>query len=126
MRRAASAAGSLNSKPAAFALRSLASKLNWPVELRFLDTAPIEGVRRLLTSDVGACSQPIPPHSFACKQAPTRPPPSYPKAAWHGRRDAHEQRVRAWTDPHQARTARGEKHPVHDFLFEYYRSARRG
>lgn len=38
----------LNSAPAAFALRSLASKLNWPVELRFIGTAPIEGVRRLL------------------------------------------------------------------------------
>jgi len=38
----------LNSVPAAFALRSLASKLNWPVELRFIDTPPIEGVRRLL------------------------------------------------------------------------------
>jgi glucosamine kinase len=38
----------LNSAPAAFALRSLASKLNWPVELRFIATAPIEGVRRLL------------------------------------------------------------------------------
>jgi hypothetical protein len=40
---------------------------------------------------------------------------------WLARRDAHEQKVRAWTDPHQARTARGEKHPVYDFLFEYYR-----
>lgn len=38
----------LNSVPAAFALRSLASKLRWPVELRFIDTPPIEGVRRLL------------------------------------------------------------------------------
>ena len=38
----------LNSPPAVFALRSLASKLNWPVALRFIDTAPIEGVRRLL------------------------------------------------------------------------------
>ncbi len=38
----------LNSPPAAFALRSLAGKLNWPVELRFIDTSPIEGVRRLL------------------------------------------------------------------------------
>jgi len=43
------------------------------------------------------------------------------EAAWHERRRAHEQRVRAWTDPHQARTARGEKHPVYDFLFAYYR-----
>ena len=31
---------------------------------------------------------------------------------WLARRAAHEQRVRAWTDPHQARQARGEKHPV--------------
>jgi len=38
----------LNSVPAAFALRSLASKLHWPVELHFIATPPIEGVRRLL------------------------------------------------------------------------------
>jgi glucosamine kinase len=38
----------LNSAPASFALRSLASKLNWPVELQFITTAPIEGVRRML------------------------------------------------------------------------------
>jgi N-acetylglucosamine kinase-like BadF-type ATPase len=42
----------LNSVPAAFALRSLASKLRWPVELRFIDTPPIEGVRRLLAKTV--------------------------------------------------------------------------
>jgi hypothetical protein len=40
---------------------------------------------------------------------------------WLARRDAHERRVRVWTDPHQARQRRGEKHPVEDFLFEYYR-----
>ncbi len=40
---------------------------------------------------------------------------------WLARRAAHEQRVRVWTDPHQARQAKGEKHPVEDFLFEYYR-----
>jgi hypothetical protein len=28
--------------------------------------------------------------------------------------------VRGWTDPHQARLARGEQHPVYDFLFTYY------
>jgi len=39
---------------------------------------------------------------------------------WTGRRLGHEQRVRAWTDSHQARAARGEKHPVYDFLFTYY------
>jgi hypothetical protein len=39
---------------------------------------------------------------------------------WRSRQRAHESRVRAWTDPHQARAARGEKHPVYDFLFTYY------
>ncbi len=43
-----------------------------------------------------------------------------PAAGWLDRRAAHEQRVRGWTDPHQARQARGEKHPVEDFLWEYY------
>jgi hypothetical protein len=43
------------------------------------------------------------------------------ESAWLARRAAHDSRVRAWTDPHQARKARGEKHPVEDFLFEYYR-----
>jgi glucosamine kinase len=38
----------LGSVPAAFALRSLAGKLRWPVRLGFLSTPPIEGVRRLL------------------------------------------------------------------------------
>lgn len=39
---------------------------------------------------------------------------------WRARQAAHERRVRAWTDPHQERAARGEKHPVYDFLFTYY------
>ncbi len=38
----------LNSAPAALALRSLASERSWPVELRFIEAPPIEGVRRLL------------------------------------------------------------------------------
>ena len=38
----------LNSVPAAFALRSLAAKLRWPVKLDFITTSPSEGVRRLL------------------------------------------------------------------------------
>jgi hypothetical protein len=42
------------------------------------------------------------------------------ESAWRERRRAHETRVRAWTDPHQLRAARGETHPVHDFLFDYY------
>ncbi len=39
---------------------------------------------------------------------------------WQARRQAHEVRVRAWTEPHQARAGRGESHPVYDFLFTYY------
>ena len=39
---------------------------------------------------------------------------------WRSRQLAHESRVRTWTDPHQERAARGEKHPVYDFLFTYY------
>lgn len=47
-------------------------------------------------------------------------PPILAEADWHARQRAHESRVRAWTDPHHARVARGEKHPVYDFLFTYY------
>jgi hypothetical protein len=43
-----------------------------------------------------------------------------PEAVWKERKRAHDERVRAWTDPHQSRAARGDKHPVYDFLFEYY------
>jgi hypothetical protein len=42
------------------------------------------------------------------------------EADWLARQAAHEARVRVWTDPHQARASRGEKHPVLDFLFSYY------
>lgn len=43
-----------------------------------------------------------------------------PPDAWLARAAAHEARVRAWTDPHQRRASRGERHPVYDFLFDYY------
>src|SRR5262252_1894787 len=39
---------------------------------------------------------------------------------WRRRQAAHEARVRSWTDPHQIRIARSQKHPVYDFLFSYY------
>jgi hypothetical protein len=39
---------------------------------------------------------------------------------WHEQRRAHEVRVSRWTEPHQIRAARGEPHPVYDFLFTYY------
>ena len=47
-------------------------------------------------------------------------PVALPEAEWLARARAHEERVRAWTDPHQIRAARAEKHPVYDFLFTYY------
>lgn len=54
----------------------------------------------------------------AVPSSPTLPLLAGP--AWRARAAAHEARVRAWTDPHQARASRGEKHPVFDFLFSYY------
>ncbi|GAB2970469.1 3-methyladenine DNA glycosylase [Amycolatopsis acidiphila] len=39
---------------------------------------------------------------------------------WIARESAHAQRVRRWTRPYQERRSRGEKHPVLDFLFQYY------
>lgn len=39
---------------------------------------------------------------------------------WQRRQADHQARVQAWLVPHQARAARGEKHPVDDFLFTYY------
>jgi len=39
---------------------------------------------------------------------------------WHVRRDAHVSRLRPYVDPALARRSRGERHPVEDFLFDYY------
>ena len=39
---------------------------------------------------------------------------------WRPRADAHRTRVAAWTEPHLRRRSRGERHPVEDFLWEYY------
>lgn len=47
-------------------------------------------------------------------------PTVLPEPDWLARRAAHEARVQVWLGPHQARAARGEKHPVYDFLFSYY------
>jgi hypothetical protein len=43
-----------------------------------------------------------------------------PAAEWRARERAHAGRVEAWVAPHLERRARGERHPVHDFLFTYY------
>ncbi len=39
---------------------------------------------------------------------------------WQRRESAHQERADALTAEHRARAARGEKHPVFDFLFTYY------
>ncbi|MGN6780255.1 MAG: 3-methyladenine DNA glycosylase [Marmoricola sp.] len=39
---------------------------------------------------------------------------------WQAREAAHQARVDRWIRPHLERRQRGEKHPVHDFLFTYY------
>lgn len=41
-------------------------------------------------------------------------------AQWRARRAAHEARVEPWIAPRLDRTSRGARHPVDDFLFEYY------
>ncbi len=59
---------------------------------------------------------------MSVSSAPLANPPLlvFSAADWQARARAHEDRVRVWTDPHQARASRGEKHPVYDFLFTYY------
>jgi len=42
------------------------------------------------------------------------------RAEWEPLAEAHRERARLHTGPHLERRLRGEKHPVHDFLFEYY------
>ena len=42
------------------------------------------------------------------------------RAQWEPLAAAHRERAEAATAAHLARRARGEKHPVEDFLFEYY------
>ena len=40
--------------------------------------------------------------------------------AWLAEREAHRERVEPWVRDRLERGQRGEKHPVYDFLFEYY------
>ena len=39
---------------------------------------------------------------------------------WLARAAAHAERVRPWVEPRLARMRAGQRHPVDDFLFEYY------
>ena len=41
-------------------------------------------------------------------------------AEWRARAQTHLERVRRWTVPHRERRSRAERHPVYDFLFQYY------
>ena len=43
-----------------------------------------------------------------------------PRATWEADREAYLARVQPWADDRTARMSRGRKHPVYDFLFEYY------
>lgn len=43
-----------------------------------------------------------------------------PQDVWLPRAQAHRERAEHWTLPHLERRDRGEKHPVEDFLFDYY------
>lgn len=43
-----------------------------------------------------------------------------PQEQWLPRAEAHAERLQTWVAPHLARRARGEAHPVLDFLFTYY------
>lgn len=42
------------------------------------------------------------------------------EATWRARAEAHAQRVEPWIAPRLERRRRGDKHPVDDFLFDYY------
>jgi hypothetical protein len=44
-----------------------------------------------------------------------------PRDVWRRRAAAHQARVDGWAGPHLERRRRGERHPVEDFLFTYYR-----
>ncbi|WP_374999680.1 3-methyladenine DNA glycosylase [Aeromicrobium sp. CTD01-1L150] len=43
-----------------------------------------------------------------------------PADDWRCLAEHHRERAHIWTQPHLARARRREKHPVDDFLFEYY------
>lgn len=46
--------------------------------------------------------------------------PVIPRERWQSDRDAYRARVRPWAEDRLRRMSRGEKHPVYDFLFEYF------
>lgn len=43
-----------------------------------------------------------------------------PEPVWRARQRSHLERIRRWSGPARERASRGEKHPIYDFLLEYY------
>ncbi len=52
--------------------------------------------------------------------SPAPPATVLSDAEWEARSAAHRKRLGPFVDAHRRRAARGEKHPVWDFLFTYY------
>jgi hypothetical protein len=44
-----------------------------------------------------------------------------PQPEWEKRMATHRARAEEWTEPYRSRRAAGKIHPIHDFLFIYYR-----
>jgi hypothetical protein len=58
--------------------------------------------------------------SASTTAAPRRSPTVLAEPQWRSERAAHEARVRPWVEPRLRRRSRGDRHPVDDFLFDYY------
>jgi hypothetical protein len=43
-----------------------------------------------------------------------------PRSEWSRRAEAHRERLLPYVTPHLSRRGTGVKHPIHDFLFQYY------
>lgn len=56
----------------------------------------------------------------ACNDDTFVRPPELEEAAWRASMARHRERLRPVVESHLARAARGEPHPVIDFLFQYY------
>ena len=51
---------------------------------------------------------------------PAKPVKTLSPSEWIALREAHEKRVEPWIAPRICRASAGKRHPVDDFLFEYY------
>lgn len=56
----------------------------------------------------------------AAPEALPRKVEMWTRGQWQERKAGHDQRVQSMADAFVQRRSRGEKHPVHDFLFTYY------